>query len=156
MRKFFLSFSCFLFTVSYGNADSMKCNFFFKTVANEKVFVRTLFIDEGSKYEVHYSMTDHNPYFPGEPALAWETPFTGDEFYGIKVSPKLKKIGTTIVLDWNTNNVRIPTGHVTNLQFHVSIKKKKINENVHWFTAMDVMSDIEPGVGVSTSGDCKY
>ena len=79
--------------------------------------------------------------------------FINDTFFQASVTPKVKKNRKSTVLNWTTSRLKIPTGHVTNLSFHVSIRTKVSNGQTSKNVIMDITA-IGPNASVSTYGEC--
>jgi hypothetical protein len=148
--------SLLLMTIaSPTKANTLKCNFFFKNVAGSPIFSRALFIPENDPYRVDFSLAEISFSPPkGESALSWETPFINDRliFFKTSVYPKVKKYPKTTALDWTLSHFRFQSGHVSNVNFHVSIKPR--GDGTYEAT-MDAMSDIDTSAYFAASGDCK-
>ena len=154
MKKIYIALLFLMIAVSTTKADTMKCNFFFKAVGpTAQIFARALFVNSNEYYEVDFSLADHNPYFKSGSALSWKSPFINDTFFQASVTPKVKKNRKSTVLNWTTSRLKIPTGHVTNLSFHVSIRTKVSNGQTSKNVIMDITA-IGPNASVSTYGEC--
>ena len=142
--------------VSPTKANTLKCNFFFKNVAGSPLFTRALFVPENDPYRVDFSLAEISFSPPkGESALSWETPFINDRliFFKTSVYPRVKKYPKTTSLDWTLPNLRVPSGHVSNVNFHVSIRTR--GSDGFKEVIMDAMSDIDTSAYYSASGKCK-
>jgi hypothetical protein len=140
--------------VSPTKANTLKCNFLFKNVEGSRILTRALFVPGNDPYRVDFSLADVHSPPEGESALSWETPFINDRliFFKTSVYPKVKKYPKTTALDWTLSNFRVPSGHVSNVNFHVSIKPR--GDGTYEAT-MDAMSDIDTSAYFAASGDCK-
>ena len=140
--------------VSPTKANTLKCNFYFKNVEGSRILTRALFVQKNETYRVDFSLADHNPYFKGESALSWKTPFINDTFFQTSIYPKVKKYPNTTALDWTVHNLWVPSGHVSNVNFHVSIRTKVSNGQTSKQVIIDAMSDIDTSAYFSVSGEC--
>ena len=142
-----------MFIVSPTKANTMKCNFFFKNVVGTQIFTRALFVQKNETYRVDFSLADRNPYFKGESALSWKTPFINDTFFQTSIYPKVKKYPNITGLDWTLPNLWVPSGHTSSVNFHVSIRTKVSNGQTSKQVIMDAMSDLDNAY-FSVSGEC--
>ena len=156
MRSICIISLLFIIIVSPSKANTLKCNFFFKNVEGSRIFTRALFVPGNDPYRVDFSLAEaSSPPKKKESALSWETPFDKGLriFFQTSIYPRVKKYPKTTALDWTLSNFRLPTGTVSNVKFHVSIKTRGSDgfEEV----TMDAMSDIDTSAYFSASGECK-
>jgi hypothetical protein len=71
------------------------------------------------------------------------------------IYPKVKKYPKTTSLDWTLPNLWVPSGHTSNVNFHVSIRTKVSNGQTSKQVIMDAMSDIDTSAYYSVSGECE-
>jgi hypothetical protein len=140
--------------VSPTKANTLKCNFYFKNVEGSRYLTRALFVPGNDPYRVDFSLAEVHYPPTGESALSWETPFLNNFriFFQTSIYPKVKKYPKTTALDWTLSNLRLPTGTVSNVNFHVSIKTR-VDETYQ--VNMDAMSDLDTSAYFAASGDCK-
>jgi len=149
--------------VSPTKANTLKCNFYFKNVEGSRILTRALFVPGNDPYRVDFSLADVHYPPEGESALSWETPFINNfrVFFQTSIYPKVKEyprtvgniVITTTSLDWTLPNLRVPSGHIGNVKFHVSIRTRSSDGFKE--VTMDAMSDIDTSAYYAASGDCK-
>ena len=145
--------------VSSTKANTLKCNFLFKNVEGSRILTRALFVPGSDPYRVDFSLADVDYARDGQAALSWKTPsilgsagYAHKIFFNTSIYPRVKKYPKKTGLSWTLSSLRLPSGTVSNVDFHVSIKT--LYDETYRVT-MDAMSDIDTSAYFAARGNCK-
>ena len=145
--------------VSPTKANTLKCNFLFKNVEGSRILTRALFVPGSDPYRVDFSLADVHIARVEQSALSWKTPsilgsagYAYKIFFNTSIYPKVKKYPKKTALSWTLSSLRLPSGRVSTVNFHVSIRPR--GDGTYEAT-MDAMSDIHSSAYFAARGDCK-